>query len=146
MHRMTPAPLSTSARLPMVAPPVSKSASATEAASPAPCSTATSAPSATNFFTASGIAAQRASPAASFSTAIFMRSGGLFEDQENEECDHQASQRAPFQQLGEARVIANVRRDVLGRRAHEERFFFGHESSLRSGPRVHNKQRRPPQA
>src|SRR5256885_1511398 len=90
MQRITPAPLSTSLRLPTVAPAASNSASETEAPSPAPRSTATSAPSAANFFTVSGIAAQRVSHAASFTTAIFMGVVGLFQDQQDDEADDQA--------------------------------------------------------
>src|SRR5205823_10171319 len=117
-HRIIPAPLSTPSRLPVLAPAVSNSASDSEAPSPAPVSTATSAPSATNFFTVSGIAAQRVSPAASFRTAIFMRCGGLFQDQQDNERDHENGERAPFQHFREARVIADVHRDVLSWRTH----------------------------
>src|SRR4051812_24971531 len=102
IHRMTPAPLSISARFASVAPAASNSASGIEAASPAPFSTAISAPSAASFLTVSGMAAQRCSPSASFNTAIFIGRGGRSQDQKNEEADDQADNRAPFQQLGEA--------------------------------------------
>src|SRR5689334_13417932 len=105
---MMPAPLSTSARLPIVAAAAANSASAIAAASPAPVSTATSAPSPANFFTVSGIAAQRVSPAAaSFTIAIFMEWGGL-QDLQDDEADHQARQGAPFQHFREPRVVAHM--------------------------------------
>src|SRR3954464_12806670 len=89
-HRIIPAPRSTSARLPRVAPAASNSASDKDAPSPAPRSTATSAPSATNFFTVSGIAAQRVSPSAvSLSTAIFIWPE-LLQDKQDDEADREA--------------------------------------------------------
>src|SRR5262249_18333321 len=126
-QRRTPAPLITSERLPTFAPAPSNSASETEAAAPAPVSRATSAPSAMNFFTVSGIAAQRVSPAASFSTAIFMRRESLrFEDQEDDEPNGKAGKGAPLQQSRKAFVITNMDCDVLGGRAHQQRFLFSH--------------------
>src|SRR3954468_11528273 len=122
--RMIPAPLSTSARLPIVAPATWKSASGMDAESPAPLSTATSAASATNFFTVSGIAAHRVSPAGSFRTAIFIGRSGLLEDQEDDEADDQAADRAPFHQLRELLVVADMRRDFLCPRAGQQRLFF----------------------
>src|SRR5438046_5399370 len=130
MQRMIPALFSTSARLPVVAPAASNSVSAMDAFSPAPFSTATSAPSAMNFFTVSGIAAQRVSSAASFSTAIFTKSA-VFQDQKNDEGDDQHRQRAPLQQPGEARIVADMYGGVLSRRADQQRIFFGHETFLR---------------
>src|SRR5881275_2260032 len=109
---MMPAPLRTSERLPTLAPAASKSASPTDAPTPALFSTATSAPRAINFFTVSGIAAQRVSPAASFSTAIFTKSA-VFQDQKDDEGDDQAGQEAPFQQLGETQIVADMDRGVL---------------------------------
>jgi hypothetical protein len=80
-----------------------------------------------NFFTVSGIAAQRVSPAASFRTAIFI---ALFQDHQDEEPDQEADDRAPFEQLREARVIVDVYSHVLRRRIGEQRLFFGHHLPL----------------
>src|SRR6185503_16636006 len=131
-QRMIAAPFSTLLRLAVVAPAASNSPSAIEAPSPAPFSTAVSAPSAANFFTVSGIAAQRVSPAASFRTAIFIPEGlpvGFDEEQRNE-ADDQANDRAPLHHLREARVIVNVHCDVLRRRTDQQRLLFGHHLSL----------------
>src|SRR5690242_16594396 len=121
--RMIPAPFSTSARLPVLAPAASNSESGIDAESPAPFSTATSAPSAMNFFTVSGIAAQRVSPAGSLRTAIFMRGGRLFQDQKDDEADHKAEDRTPLHHPRELLIVANVGRHFLGRRACQQRLF-----------------------
>ena len=42
----------------------------------------------------------------------------------------QAGDRAPFEQLRKARVVGDVDRDVLRRRAHQHRLFFGHDIPL----------------
>src|SRR5881628_878638 len=114
---MIAAPFSTSARVPTLAPEASNSASEMDACCPAPASTATSAPRAVNFLTVSGIAAQRVSPVASLSTAIFMN---LFQDQEHDEADDEASDGTIFQHLNESRVVTYVDGDILRRRANQD--------------------------
>src|SRR6059058_4961862 len=131
MHKMIPAPLSTSARLPIFAPAISKSVSGMDAVSPAPFSTETSAPSAMNFFTVSGIAAQRVSPGASFRTAIFIRREGLsVKDDEDDEGDPERDHRRPLQHSQKISVVANMNGDILSRRTGEQGFVFGHRHSL----------------
>src|SRR5207248_2588898 len=132
-------PLSTSARLPSVAPAASKSESAMDAPAPASRSIATSAPSALNFLTVSGVAAHRGSPAASFRTAIFIP---LFQDQQNDETDDQAREGDPFEHHGEPRVIGDMVRHFLRRRTDQDWLFFGHSTSPLSRSKrggVHNK-------
>src|SRR5438046_10119660 len=120
--RTIPAPLRISARLPSTAPAASKSPSPTDAPLPAPRSTATSAPSAIYFFTISGIAAQRVSAAPSFRTAIFMGSSlpiGLDDDQRDDP-DDQTDDGPPFEQLGEALIIVDVRGHLVRARVSQD--------------------------
>ena len=49
----------------------------------------------------------------------------------NDEGGDQRDNRAPFQEVDEARVVADVVRDVLGRRIDQNRLVFGHD-----GPRL----------
>jgi hypothetical protein len=77
-----------------------------------------------NFFTVSGMAEQRVSPGAvSLRTAIFTCGGDLGDDQENEECDDQANDCAPFQQRREPRIIVHVPCNFLRRRTGQDGFF-----------------------
>ena len=60
----------------------------------------------------------------------------------------QADERAPFEQLREALVVADVHRDVLRRRTGEQRLLFGHHLPLCVSKQrgVHNKASRAAQA
>src|SRR5215213_1683179 len=122
-HRMIPAPFRTSARLPILAPADSNSASRIEAASPAAFSTATSAPSVVNFFTVSGIAAHRVSPADSLSTAIFIAAMWLADDQQDGQPDDEANDGTPLHHAGELVIVMHVPRDFLSGRIRQQRLL-----------------------
>ena len=67
-------------------------------------------------------------------------------EEQADEGDDENGERAPFHQFGEARVIADMHRDILSRRTNEQWLFFGHECSLRTSVGgVHNKGLQTPQ-